>query len=215
MDRMKIKHCTKVRTNILFSSGLLNINKSVTFPLQYQSSIVAHEKISVWPSILIKGSLQKKKNKKCGFFPHWGGGGQPQIHTFLKVWIFKGGWGVLGPISTLFCPILFFFKNFVLFYPVFVGWKVIFRVKLKKNFFPQNCFPPFGGGGGSGRCGKNPHFLFFFFLKASLSAWLCCLSLSLWSALSWCHWKLKSLQQSFIYRDCCELFLIIWSVWFK
>ena len=60
---------------------------------------------------------KKNKNKKCGFFPHWGGGGQPQIHTFLKVWIFKGGWGVLGPISTLFCPILSFFKNFVLFYP--------------------------------------------------------------------------------------------------
>ena len=29
--------------------------------------------------------------------------------------------------------LLTFFKNFVLFYPVFVGWKVIFRVKLKKN----------------------------------------------------------------------------------
>ena len=35
-----------------------------------------------WKINLFKGSLQKK-NKKCGFFPHWGGGGQPQIHTFL------------------------------------------------------------------------------------------------------------------------------------
>ena len=52
-----------------------------------------------------------------------------------KVCIFKGGWGVLGPISTLFCPILFFFKNFVLFHPVFVGWKAIFRGKLETNFF--------------------------------------------------------------------------------
>ena len=49
----------------------------------------------------------KKKIKSLDFF-HTGWGGQPQIHTFLKVWIFKGGWGVLGPISTLFCPILFF-----------------------------------------------------------------------------------------------------------
>ena len=58
-----------------------------------------------------------------------------------------GGWGVLGPISTLFCPILFFLKNFVLFYPVFVGWK----------------------GGGPGGVEKIHT---FFFLKASLNALL-------------------------------------------
>ena len=93
-----------------------------------------------------------------------GGGGQPQIHTFLKVWIFKGGWGVLGPISTLFCPILFFFKNFVLFYPVFVGWKVIFRVKLKKIFFPPKCVSTLQGGrGGGGRGGGKKSTLFIFF----------------------------------------------------
>ena len=114
------------------------------------------------PDHASQGSLQKK-NKKCGFFPHWGGGGQPQIHTFLKVWIFKGGWGVLGPISTLFCPILFFFKNFVLFHPVFVGWKAIFRGKYETIFFPPKCVSPLQGGGAV-REGWNPH---FFFLKAS------------------------------------------------
>ena len=82
---------------------------------------------------------KKNKIKSVDFFHTGAGGGQPQIHTFLKVWIFKGGWGVLGPISTLFCPILFFLKNFVLFYPFFVGWNVIFRVKLKKIFFPPKC----------------------------------------------------------------------------
>ena len=87
---------------------------------------------------LWREAFKKKKIKSVDFF-HTGWGGQPQIHNFLKVWIFKGGWGVLGAISTLFCPILFFKKNFVLFYPVFVGWKVIFRVKLKKNFFPPKC----------------------------------------------------------------------------
>ena len=40
-------------------------------------------------------------------------------------------------LSLLACFILF--KNFVLFYPVFVGWKVIFRMKLKKIFFPPKC----------------------------------------------------------------------------
>ena len=81
----------------------------------------------------------KNKNKKCGFFPHWGWGGSTPNPHFFKSVDFQGGWGVLGPISTLFCPILFFLKNFVLFYPVFVGWKVIFRVKLKKNFFHPKC----------------------------------------------------------------------------
>ena len=37
----------------------------------------------------------------------------PHPPTFLKVWIFKGGWGVLGPISTLFLDIFHFFKNSV------------------------------------------------------------------------------------------------------
>jgi len=79
-----------------------------------------------------------------------GRGSTPNPHFFKSV-DFKGGWGVLGPISTLFCPILFLLKNFFLFYPVFVGWKVIFRVKLKKNFFPQNVFPHFRGGEGGVR----------------------------------------------------------------
>ena len=87
----------------------------------------------------IREAFQKKINKKCGFFPHWGGGGQPQIHTFLKVWIFMGGGGSWVQFPHFFVQFYFFFKNFVLFYPVFVGWKVIFRVKLKKNFFPPKC----------------------------------------------------------------------------
>ena len=86
--------------------------------------------------------MEAFNKKKVWIFSTLGGGGQPQIHTFIKVWIFKGGWGVLGPISTLFCPILFFFKNFVLFYPVFVGWKVIFRVKMEKIFSPTKCVSP-------------------------------------------------------------------------
>ena len=35
----------------------------------------------------------KKKKKSVDFFFHTGEGGQPQIHIFLKVWIFKGGRG--------------------------------------------------------------------------------------------------------------------------
>ena len=30
-------------------------------------------------------SFREAFKKKCGFFPHWGGGGQGQIHTFIKV----------------------------------------------------------------------------------------------------------------------------------
>ena len=78
-----------------------------------------------------------KKNKKCGFFPHLGGGFN--FHTFLDI----------------------FFKNFVLFYLVFVGWKVIFRVKLKKKFFPQNVFPHFRGGCLGGV--EKIHTFYFFF----------------------------------------------------
>ena len=66
---------------------------------------------------LWREAFKKKKIKSVDFF-----------HT-----------GGVNPKTTLFCPIFFFFKNFVLFYPVFVGWKVIFRVKLKKNFFPPKC----------------------------------------------------------------------------
>ena len=39
------------------------------------------------------GKPSKKKIKSVDFFHTGAGGGQPQIHTFLKVWIFKGGWG--------------------------------------------------------------------------------------------------------------------------
>ena len=56
-----------------------------------------------------------------------------------------------------FCRYIFFF-NFVLFHPVFVDWKVIFRVKLEKFFFPKKCVSTLWGGEGSGKCGKNPHF---------------------------------------------------------
>ena len=60
----------------------------------------------------ILGKPSKRKIKSVDFFHTGAGGGQPQIHTFLKVWIFRGWGGVLGPISTLFkicalefCPI--------------------------------------------------------------------------------------------------------------
>ena len=44
--------------------------------------------LKCWMKVVIAEIREafKKKNKKCGFFPHWGGG-QPQIHTFLKVWV--------------------------------------------------------------------------------------------------------------------------------
>ena len=44
-----------------------------------------------------------------------------------------------------------------------------FQGEIEEKFFsPKMCVHTLGGeGGGSGRCGKNPHFLFFF-LKASL-----------------------------------------------
>ena len=50
--------------------------------------------------------------------------------------------------------------------------EVHFQGEIEENFFPpQMCFHTLGGGeGGSGRGGKNPHFLFFF-LKASLKRW--------------------------------------------
>ena len=80
---------------------------------------------------LWREAFKKKRKKKCGFFP--------QNRTFLKVWIFKGGWGSWVQYPHFFVQLSFFFKNFVLFYPVFVGWKVIFRVKLKKIFFPHKC----------------------------------------------------------------------------
>ena len=56
-----------------------------------------------------KGSLQKKKNKnkKCGFFPHWGGS-TPNPH-FYKSLDFQGGvWG-LGSNFHTFLDIFYFF----------------------------------------------------------------------------------------------------------
>ena len=44
------------------------------------------------PSYWGKPSI--KKNKKCGLFPHCGGGGQPLIHTFKKVWILWGRFNI-------------------------------------------------------------------------------------------------------------------------
>ena len=100
--------------------------------------------------------------KSMEFFTHWGIGANPKS-TLLKKCEFSGGVGVQFPHFFRY----FFFKNCVIFHPVFVGLKVIFRVKLKKNFFSPKCVSTLEGGGwGSGRCGKNPHFLLF--LKASL-----------------------------------------------
>ena len=47
---------------------------------------------------------------------------------------------------------------------IFALFFILFDRKISENF------PHFKGGrgGGSGRCGKNQHFLFYFFLKASL-----------------------------------------------
>ena len=119
------------------------------------------------------------KKKKVWIFSTLGRGGQPQIHTFLKVWIFKGGWGVLGPISTLFCPILFFLRilsYFIQFLWVgrsFSGWN------WRKIFSPQNVFPHFRGGRGGGPVGVKKSTLFFsFFLKAFL-VYTCILPLHL------------------------------------
>ena len=52
-----------------------------------------------------KGSL--KKNKKCGFFPHYGGG-IPKS-TLLKNYGFSGGGGGLGSIFHLFLDIYYSF----------------------------------------------------------------------------------------------------------
>ena len=98
-----------------------------------------------------------------------------KFHLFRKKCGFSRG--VLGPISTLFCPILFFLRilsYFIQFLWVgrsFSGWN------WRKIFFPQNVFPHFRGGRGGGREGWKKSTLFiFFFLKASLSnligAWL-------------------------------------------
>ena len=54
-----------------------------------------------------KGSL--KKNKKCGFFPHYGEG-HPQIHTFKKVWIFRGWGGSWVHFPPFFGYLLFFLR---------------------------------------------------------------------------------------------------------
>ena len=64
----------------------------------------------------------KKKIKSVDFFNTGGGGLGSNFHTFLDIFYLLK-------------------KNFVLFHPVFVGWKVIFRVKMEKNFPPQNVFP--------------------------------------------------------------------------
>ena len=87
----------------------------------------------------VREAFKKKKNKKCGFFPHWGGGGSPPNPHFFKSVDFQGGVGGLGSNFHTFLSNFIFFKNFVLFYPVFVGCKVIFRVKLKKKFFSPKC----------------------------------------------------------------------------
>ena len=81
-----------------------------------------------------KGSLQKKKIKSVDFFHTGAGGSTPNPHFFKSV-DFYGGVGGLGSNFHTFLSNFIFFKNFVLFYPVFVGWKVIFRVKLEKIFF--------------------------------------------------------------------------------
>ena len=52
-----------------------------------------------------KGSLQKK-NKKCGFFPHWGGS-TPNPHIFKSV-DFEGVGG-LGSNFHTFLDIFYFF----------------------------------------------------------------------------------------------------------
>ena len=114
-------------------------------------------------------AFKKKENKKCGFFPHWGGS-TPNPHFFISVDFQGGGWGVFGPIYTLFCPILFFLKEFCPILSSFCWLEGHFQGEIEEKIFsPKMCFHTLGGGrGGSGRCGKNPHFLFFFFLKASL-----------------------------------------------
>ena len=62
--------------------------------------------IDDWVLIVIREAF-KKKIIKSVFFSHPGGGSTPNPHFFKSV-DFQGGVGVLGPISTLFCPILFF-----------------------------------------------------------------------------------------------------------
>ena len=93
------------------------------------------------------GKPSKKNKKKCGFFPHWRGG--------------------VNPESTLFVQFYFFFINFVPFYPVFVGWKVIFRVKVDNFPPPKMCFHTLAGGGRGGPRGvEKIHTFYFFFLNA-------------------------------------------------
>ena len=82
----------------------------------------------------------KKKIKSVDFF-HTGAGGSTLNPHFFKSVDFQGGVGGLGSNFNTFLS-NFFLKNFVLFYPVFVGWKV--RKVWKKST------------------------LFIFFLKASL-----------------------------------------------
>ena len=55
----------------------------------------------------ILGKPSKKKKIKSVDFFHTGGG-QFQIHTFKKVWIFRG-WGGLGSNFHTFLDIFYFF----------------------------------------------------------------------------------------------------------
>ena len=52
-----------------------------------------------------------KKNKKCWFFPHWGGGSTPNPHFFKSV-DFQGGVGGLGSNFHTFLSNFIFFKEF-------------------------------------------------------------------------------------------------------
>ena len=88
-------------------------------------------------------------------------GGVNLKSTLLKKCGFSRGGSWVG-FPHFFRYFLLFLKNFVLFYPVFVCWKVIFREKLERIFFPQNVFPHFRGGGSLGGEEKIHTFYLFF-----------------------------------------------------
>ena len=87
------------------------------------------------------------------------GGVNPKSTLLKKCGFSRGGGGSWVQFPHFFVPFYFFKKNFVLFHPVFVGRKVIFRGKLEKIFPPQNVFPYFRGGPG----GVEKIHIFFFF----------------------------------------------------
>ena len=88
------------------------------------------------------------------------GGSTPNPHFFKSV-DFQGGVGGLGSNFHTFLSNFIFFQEFCPILSSFCGLEGHFQGKIGEKFPPpQMCFHTLGGGGGSGWCGKNPHFFY-------------------------------------------------------